>query len=225
MNVFAFSHGRAARLIDERLDEERGEGRLDGSDAEWLEQHLRGCEACRALEATRRRVLAAASALPRVSAPEGFAARVLASKARAVEPAPIAERGSFGRVALGGAIAAAAILAFAAIGTVSSSSDTPGGVGVSGTGALEQVDLTPHFVVRAPGLGPARARAQAVAIIEAHGGQHQVQHGAIYGRVPRSELVKVMRDLAKHSRYKVSRADAGELDPSLTEVVIKFELE
>jgi hypothetical protein len=225
MNVFAFSHRRAERLIAERLDEERGQGRLEPVDAEWLGAHLESCEACRVFESNRRKLLAATSAMKSVSAPSGFAARVMAAKARGAEPAAEEAPPSWTRFAVGGAVAAAALAAFVAVGTISDSSDTPGNLGVSGTGAMEQEDLRPHFVVRAVGLGPAKARAQAVSIIEAHGGRHQMSDGAIFARVPRDRLLAAMRDLSKQSTYKVARADAGELDPSLTEVLIKFELE
>ncbi len=224
MNVFDFSHGRAQRLIDERLDEERGEARLEARDAEWLDGHLSSCDACRAFEADRRKLLAAAR-MPKISAPEGFAARVLAAKAAGKTPAVEPEQTSGARFAIAGAITAAALIGFVAIGNIGPSSDTPGHLGISGTGGLEQGDLHVDFVVRAPGLGPAKARAQAVAIIDAHGGRYQVTGDTIIARVPRDQLVAVMRDLSKHSRYKVSRADAGELAPTLTEVTLQFDLE
>jgi anti-sigma factor RsiW len=223
MNVLAFSHRRAERLIDERLD-----GRLEAHDLEWLDEHLRGCAECRTFEERRRKLLAVTRALKTTSAPEGFAARVMAAKNRGAQPAPHEEelQSSWGRFAVAGAIAAAAVIAFVSIGTMSPTAiEAPGGVGVSGTGALEQAELHPHFVVRAPGLGPAKARAQAVAIVEAHGGSYSLSGGALYARVPREHLVAVVRDLSKQSQYKVARSDAGELDSTLTEVVIKFELE
>ena len=224
MSVFAFSHRRAARLIDDRLDEERGEARLDPRDAEWLEEHLRSCEACRAFEANRRQLLAAAAALKSVRAPQGFAARVLAAKARGAEPAS-EEPAPLPRYAVGGAIAAAILVAFVAVGTFTETGEAPGNLGVSGTATMDRVDLSPHFVVRAIGLGPAKARARAVSIVQAHGGRYQVEGSAIYARVPRDELVAIMRDLSKQGTYKVARADAGELDPSLTEVIVKFEID
>jgi hypothetical protein len=221
MTVLAFSHRRAERLIDERLDRERDGERLEAHDIEWLEEHLRSCAECRAFESTRRKLMDATLSLKAVSAPEGFAARVLAAKNREEEAPP----STWSRFAVAGAIAAALIAVVAISNSPTSSIEAPGGVGVSGTGSLEQVDLHPHFVVRAPGLGAAKARAQAVAIVEAHGGSFSVADGAVYARIPREQLVTVMRDLSKQSQYKVSRSDAGELDSTLTEVVIKFELE
>lgn len=224
MIVFAFSHRRAQRLIDERLDEERGERRLDAGDAAWLEEHLRSCTECRAVEADRRELLAATLALKSVLAPEGFAARVLAAKTRGAEPAA-EEKLTTPSYAIGSAIAAAVLATVVAVGALTDSTQSPGNLGVSGTATMEQAALPPHFVVRAMGLGPAKARARAVSIVKAHGGRYQAQGSAIVARVPRDELVGILRDLAKQGTYKVARADAGELDPSLTEVVVKFEIE
>jgi hypothetical protein len=147
----------------------------------------------------------------------------MAAKARGVEPAQEEMPAPWSRLAVGGAIAAA-LAAVVAVGTIPESSDSSGKLGVSGTSSM-QVELRPHFVVRAVGLGPAKARAQAVSIIEANGGRYQVSGSSLFARVPRERLLTTMRDLSKQSTYKVARADAGELDPTLTEVLIEFELE
>ena len=101
---------------------------------EWLDEHLASCEACRAFEAERKKLLSATSLLKSVSAPKGFAAKVMAAKQRGVEPAAEEETSSISRFAIGGAIAAA-LAAFVLVGTISTSSETPGKLGVSGTGS------------------------------------------------------------------------------------------
>ena len=63
--------------LDEYLD-----GELSADDAAAVEQHLAGCEACRAELEALRKTAALVKSLPRVKAPEGLASDVKASLAR-----------------------------------------------------------------------------------------------------------------------------------------------
>jgi hypothetical protein len=48
MTVFAMfaPHRRAAELIDQKLDAERGEAELSREDADWLDRHVSRCAKC-----------------------------------------------------------------------------------------------------------------------------------------------------------------------------------
>jgi hypothetical protein len=224
LNPFRIPHRRATRLIDDRLDAERGEEPLSKEDAAWLDGHLASCTECKGLERQRRMLLGHLSSLAGAEAPRGFAGRVLmAAKARPFEPDVEADDRPRPVVWLGVAAAALATFAVVVIANVGSPGPAPG-VQIAGPSGIA-ASGEPHFTVRAPGIGAAKARAQAVEIIESHGGTYVVAPNAIRARVPRARLVAVMKDLARKSRYKVSQAVPGELEPSLDEVDIVFELE
>jgi hypothetical protein len=221
-------HGRAERLIDAQLDAARGEGSLSERDERWLERHIESCVDCRATREERRALLDVL-ANDRVEAPQGFAGRVLmAAKARGREPVeelPVNDEPVLGRrYALGGLVAVAmglGLFVFAA------QNQSPvrgnGSLHVSGTGT-EMVEK-PHFSVRATGVRAAQARAQIAEIAQAHGGRLESSGNAVIVHIPRSALLAVVQDLAKRGRYKVSRADAGSIEPDVETIIMRFEVD
>lgn len=223
-------HGRAERLIDAQLDAARGEGVLSDADETWLERHIAECVDCRAVREERRALLGVMADHADVEAPEGFAGRVLmAAKARGRE-APVAEEihePVLGRrYALGGLAAVAAglgLFAFAASHQPEPALSTKGQVHVMGRAA--EIDVAPHFTVRAPGIGAAQLRAQIAEIATQHGGELVTAEGAVLVHLPRAELVGVVQDLARRGRYKVSRADGEDVGPDVETIVVRFELD
>ncbi|MEQ8274973.1 MAG: zf-HC2 domain-containing protein [Deltaproteobacteria bacterium] len=216
-------HARAERLIDDHLDAARGEASLPPSDQAWLEQHLEGCVSCRAVRDERHALLEAMRAAPTERAPTGFAGRVLmAAKARAdVEPEVVVPERRFGLGGVAALAMVAGLFVFAAI--IPTGKDGGGGVQVSGH-ATELQDR-PHFVVRAPGVGAAKVRAQITSIVTAHEGTLEAAGDDVLVRIPRAELIGAMQDLAQRGRFKVSKADAGEIGPGVETIVIRFELD
>jgi hypothetical protein len=94
----------------------------------------------------------------------------------------------------------------------------------SGAGIIAAPEDRPHFVVRAPGIGAAKARSQIDAVVAAHHGTIASSEGSVLvARVPRSELINVTQDLAKAGRYKMT--NDAEIDPAAREIVFRFELE
>ncbi len=220
-------HRRALRLVDDEIDAERDEGDVARSDLAWLTKHLDGCEDCRAEAARRRALVAAMRSAPAEQAPTGFAGRVLmAAKARADLPEfdTREELSPDRRFAFGGLAAvgmAAALFVFAAV--VPGGSETPSGVQVSGHAT--EIAERPHFVVRAPGVGAAKVRTQIGKIVASHEGTLEAQGDDVLVRIPRAELIATMQDLAQRGRFKISKADAGEIGPDVETIVIRFELD
>lgn len=221
-------HRRALRLIDDELDAERGEEAPARSELAWLSKHLDGCESCRTEAAHRRALMEAMLSAPAERAPTGFAGRVLmAAKARADLPdvaEEVEELAPSRRFAFGGLIAvamAAGVFVFA--GIVPGGSDSPSGVQVSGHGT--EVQERPHFVVRAPGVGAAKVRTQITTIVDAHDGTLSAEGDDVLVRIPRAQLIATMHDLAQRGRFKISKADAGEIGPEVETIVIRFELD
>jgi hypothetical protein len=87
------------------------------------------------------------------------------------------------------------------------------------------VEDAPHFIVRAPGVGVAKARREITQVVTAHKGTYNETRTAIVAHIPRSGLVAVTQDLASRAAFRMSKADAGELSPDLETIVIRFELE
>ena len=230
------SRRRAERLIQARLEAQRGGAGLSATDETWLEARLardpelqiywQEQQALQALLTDQRRAS--------VGAPEGFSARVLmAAKSRPKQSlpgldGPAAEGRSDERstpwvwVTAAGAVAVALIAVVvqppAPVAPVPS---TPVAVsGQSGSGLL-----APDFVVRAQGIGAAQARAQIVTIVEQHGGRIAEDDGALQARLPRAELVPAMQKLAKSGTFKVTPVKPGAVPAETDTVVLRFVLD
>ena len=229
-NTAHFSvHQRAERLIDDERDASRGEGALTRDDAQWLDEHLAVCEACRAFREERAELFEVMRAAAPLRAPAGFAERVIAAAKSSSEEAPVVElapRPFTGRLALGSlalAAAAAGLFFFASGAPTSGPAGTTNPVQVSGH-AIERAEA-PHFLVRAPGVGAAQVRAQIAVIVDRHDGQLTGQGDDVLVRIPRAELIGVMKDLASRGRFKVQKAAGGELDADVESIIIRFELD
>jgi hypothetical protein len=220
-------HAHAEALFDAELDGDE----IAQSETLWLEKHLAGCERCVERRSGRQRMIRALQEMKGTKAPEGFAGRVLlAAKTRRppeqVEPErrmmPLAQ------LATGAVLALALIVGL--IGVVSLGTTPPAkkaqSIEASGGGsAAMDLDEAPQFVVRAPGVGAAKARSQFTQIVSAHRGTFRDQGGALIARIPRAELIQVTQDLANSGRYKMSQPAGVELSPSMETIVIRFELE
>lgn len=228
MSLFDFTlspHRRAERLMSARADAAR-----EGAAAEvaWLGRHLAACPRCRAYERHLELALGALGELRDVEAPVGFAGRVmLAAKARGraeeATPHEVSPAGAGRSYAFAGLAMVLAVGAFVAVAPLAKKE--PGqGVELAGRGAAAGGE-TAHFTVRSPGSGPARARAQITELLEAHGAGFSAEGGVLTARVPRARLVPLLQDLAKKSRFKVSKGEDRELPPELEVVVVRFELE
>lgn len=237
-----FSHSRAEELIDARLDEALGEGRLFGADADWLDDHLSRCMRCSEALSARRAMMEAMRSVKGVSAPPGFAGRVVfAARARGREQDrasdPITEHRLIPRwgrplvptsqLAMGVmllVLVAGTLGTLVIVGPKGATGEKSPAAPLTGGTSLHTTEM-PHFVVRAPGIGAAKARSQVTAIVRAHGGSFADVDGALLAHIPRSELIRVTQDLASQGRYKMSKADAAELPAALEVIAIRFELE
>jgi hypothetical protein len=226
-------HRRASELIDEQLDAERGEPALAREDSEWLESHLARCEKCAEQLAERRMLMKKVRSIGTAKAPAGFAGRVmLRAKTRRVEE-PEAREGFFrplmplSQLALG--VAMVAVLAVSlgvmmAVGPGESTKKT-NGMETTSVGQAMAISDAPHFIVRAPGLGAAKARRDITQVVEAHRGTFSEAGSTIIARIPRGDLVGVTQDLANRASFRMTKADAGELPADLATIVIRFELD
>lgn len=232
LSIFA-PHRRAAELIDQKLDAERGEGSLSGGDRAWLEAHVARCAKCSAALEARAKQMRALRALGTAKAPEGFAGRVLlAAKTRRApaveeqESAWLRPMMPLSQLAIGAGmlvvvLAGAAVLFRVNDSTKPQAKDTA----VAGAQGLSQIEA-PHFIVRAPSVGAAKARSEITQVVEAHGGTYLDNGNAIVARIPRSDLVAVTQDLAARAAFRMTKADAGtELPADLQTIIIRFELE
>ncbi len=229
-------HRRAERLIDQKIDEARGESVLAPQDATWLDRHLGGCARCQAVEAQRQDMLRSMNAM-RATAPQGFAGRVLMA-AKAGREGPALDAGFDAQVraeaeaaptwrsqfAVGGAVLALCLGVLASVATIGGgpSTDGIGAVNISGQSGIAQEK--PHFSVRAPGMGAAQVRAKAMQILDAHGGHYELQEGALIAQIPRAELLAVMKQLSKQGTFKVVKLSEA-LDPQLEMIVLRFDLD
>lgn len=236
-------HLRAQALIDAAFDASRGEGDVPEADRVWLVTHLSSCASCRAKDADRR-VLFEALRSMKAEAPMGFAGRVLlAARARGRAEEGAAREvvtdhrfvlGFLGSFVPASQRAIGALLVVSALGTLTvvvalrSRTDhevKPGASeALTGGARLTAVD-SPHFVVRAPGIGAAKARSQFAAIVRAHGGAFSDAGDAIIARIPRNQLLPMTQDLAGRGRYKMSKSDPGELPSTIDPIVVRFEIE
>lgn len=163
--------------------------------------------------------------------PSGSAARAAAEVAGAkggpgaLVPWLLGGAGGPGRLAAG--LACAALIAAAVVATVAQRTQSEGSAVIarSGGGVALEVPAAPHFIVRAPGLGAARARSHVTAIVQAHGGVMVEAREGLLARIPRKALLGVTQDLARAGGFKMLQADGAELAPSLETVVIRFELD
>ncbi|MCK6551843.1 hypothetical protein L6R52_38770 [Myxococcota bacterium] len=226
-------HARAAALMDTRLDAARGEGALGADDAAFLDRHLERCAECQAAWAARERVVRAMASLE-AKAPEGFAGRVLlAAKARGRAAPTVDETPAWSLVPRGQLVMGAALVALVAgtLGTVVALGPKPKareGVvqeALTGGAGLERAADAADFVVRAPGLGAAKVRAQVTSIVAARGGTYEETSRAIIAVIPRASLVALTQDLASRGPFKMSKASDGELAADRTTLVLRFELD
>jgi hypothetical protein len=219
-------HASAEALIDERLDEARGAGRLHPSDAEWLDLHLASCERCRAVEESRKKLLQSMSALQGAKAPEGFAGRVMmAARARRREDRVESMKPMLplSQLLMGSAMALVVVGALVAVVSISQKGDH-GPIEGASPSLVRPADEKPNFIVRAPGIGAAKARSQITAIVDAHHGTILGSDGAaITARIPRGDLLSTTEDLARAGRYKMSKDT--DVAPSADTILIRFELE
>lgn len=214
------SHRRAQRLIDVRLDAERGEGpHLSEVDARWLDGHLEGCARCAAAARERRALLALLADTPPLFAPAGFAERLRVRAAREGARAEAPRRGRTGwALTAGAAVAAVALLA----GPVRQLAPLPSGeVQVGGAAHLEAE--APHFVIRAPRTGAARFRHVATRVVESHGGRLTAGAATLGAVIPRDELVGFMAELEGRGGFEVELVH--ELEDHATQVELRFDLD
>lgn len=228
-------HRRAAELIDQKLDAERGEGELSSADRAWLDAHVSRCSECSAQLEARAKQLRALRSLGTAKAPAGFAGRVLlAAKTRS---APVIEEQEswlrpmlpYSQLAIGAAMLVVVLAGAAVLFRVNDSAKTlERNAAVAGAQGLAQKIEAPHFVVRAPSMGAAKARSEITKVVEAHGGSFmELENGnAIVAHIPRADLVGVTQDLAARAAFRMTKADAGtELPADLHTIIIRFELE
>lgn len=217
-------HLHAERLIDARLDARRGGPPLDAEQAAWLEAHLEGCVRCQQVAEARAEVVQALTQTPPLRAPEGFAARVLeAARAESRAPAPVRyepERRPWLQWGFAGA-AVAATVAFAVMVRPPGAPSEGPGVEVSGAAAVAAE--APDFDVRAPGLGAAEIRAVVSRIASAHSGTVEGSKRVLTVRIPRAELVGMLRDLSRAGEVSVTPRD--KLDPERETVVLRVNLD
>lgn len=228
LSVFA-PHARAERLVDARLDAHRASPALEASDEAWLDAHLEACDDCRAMAEARAEAVAALRQAPKLRASEGFAARVAAAaraeaeagrrEAHAAPPRLEPVRRPFTQWAFAGA-AVAATVTFAVL--VGPNSRAPEGT-VEVSGAAAVAAEAPDFDVRAPSLGAAELRAVVSKIATAHAGQVEPSGSALTVRIPRAELVGMLRDLSRAG--EVSVTPRSELDPEKDSVVLRVSLD
>jgi hypothetical protein len=213
---FVPAHRRALRLIDDRLDAERGDAPpLSEKDADWLDRHLESCPDCQMADADRRALVERLAALPDPQPPADLARRVRVAAAR--EP-PGEDLPSGGAGAWrAGALAAVTLLA-AALGA-SLLPRAPGGAEVAVGGAARLGRRPPHFVLRAPLEGAARFRSIAVRVVEAHGGRLQAAPREVRAVLPRERLVDVLSELEGRGGFEVELVT----EPGAAEqVVLRF---
>lgn len=217
-------HRRAEELVDARIDARRDGPPLDPEALAWLEAHLEACPPCAEMAEARRAAVEAMRASPRLVAPEGFAARVLAAAREegraAAEPVRLepARRG-VPQWALGVA-AVAATVAFVVL--LEPRDVAPEGT-VEVSGAAAAAAIAADFEVRAPSLGAAELRAVVSRIAQAHAGQVSGSGDTITVRIPRGELVGVLQDLAQAT--EVSVTPQGQLAPERETVVLRVNLD
>lgn len=216
-------HYLAQRLIDARIDLRRGSVDLPEHEGDWLGRHLAACAPCRETNESREALIKVLWGM-RTVAPTGFAGRVL-ERAKRGEVLVEAPPRRFG-VQLGFAGLAALLLAvFAATAVwMNRSPMSEGGEALLGGQGLSTAESV-HFTVRAPGIGAAKIRTQVTSIVLANGGIYSDRYGAIIARIPRNALIGVTADLARQGRYKMIRSGAGEVEPSVETLVLRFELE
>jgi anti-sigma factor RsiW len=216
-------HARAERLMDARLDAQRGGPLLSAPDEAWLDAHLGECPECQQALAERAAVVAGLGAEPPLLAPDGFAARVLAAAQAEGRRAPapvLEERRPWAQWALAGAAVAATVLFVALAGP---SAGPAGTVEVGGAGPAPVSHEVADFEVRAPSVGPAEVRARVVRIADAHHGVVTALDRVLVVRIPRAELVGVLQDLSRGGELAVTRK--GTLAPEQEVVVLEVALE
>jgi hypothetical protein len=172
-------------------------------------------------------VLKAVRSLGTEKAPVGFAGRVmLAAKTRKVEAVeePRGSMNPFSQWAIGAAMVVVVLVAAGVLfKTVPGDANAHKAKTVIAGNGLD-VEDAPHFIVRAPSIGAAKARSEIIKVVEARGGTFSDSGDAIMVRIPRSELVAVTKALASRGSFRMNKADAGELPPDLETIVLRFEL-
>ncbi|MCB9648318.1 MAG: zf-HC2 domain-containing protein [Deltaproteobacteria bacterium] len=219
------AHARAERLMDARLDADRGEGPLSPEDEAWLESHLASCPRCRGAFEDRSRLVQGLLREPPLMAPEGFADRVLARAQQEVTQRPAValheEPRHWGQWLMAGAAVAATVLFVALAGP---GRGPTGAVEVGGAGGgAPVVREAADFEVRAPSVGAAEVRARVVRIADAHSGTVTAHDRVLVVRIPRAELVGVLQDLSRGGELAVTRKST--LAPEQETVVLEVALE
>ena len=235
------SRRRGERLVHARLDALRGEEALSAADDAWLEQRLKTDPELRAYFEEQKALQEFLRPTPPIEAPTGFAARVVqAAEVRPRESLPelggsLANDASDERwmpwVWATGAVAAVVVVAVMVQVPERPSPVSAGRLEVSGPTVAGAT--APDFEVRAPGVGAARARSMIVSLARRHGGQPteelttqgRTDQGALLVRLPRSELVPIMRDLARSGTFKVTPLRSEPMPPDVQTVVLRFVLD
>lgn len=232
MLAIILPHRRAAELIDEQLDAERGEAPLLREDADWLESHLARCEKCAEQLAERRMLMNKVRSIGSLKAPAGFAGRVMMrAKTRKVEEPEVREGVLRPLMPLSQLAMGASLVAVLAVSLGVMLAVGPGeakkskGLEATSVGQTMAMNEAPHFIVRAPGLGAAKARREITQVVEAHRGTFSETGSTIVARIPRSDLVGVTQDLANRASFRMTKADAGELSAGVDTIVLRFELD